>query len=91
MIKLTFPMHDWFSQDLTDAVGVFLDYDEAYSHLYTWQLKRWAYTPNTVSRMYRKTLVIEEDDKPIRIVEWHCRQTLEEILSELIYEKEETL
>lgn len=89
MIKLTFALHDWFSQDLVDAVGVFLDLQEDHAGKFTYALKRWAYTDYSEHKFYRKTILIEQEGKEPELKEWFHKPHLEQILGELLYEKED--
>jgi len=92
MIKFTFACHDWFKEDLVETVGVFLDFEEEYPDRFEWQLKRWAYTPHTCSKMYRKCLLVEKATLPHRVttkvVEFDSKEALEELISGLLYEEQ---
>lgn len=89
MIKLIFPLHPWFGADLVDAVTVFLDLQETHPETFIYGLKTWAYTDRSAGKFYRKTIEISDGENPVRVVEWHCKEALENIISDLICDVEE--
>jgi len=88
MIKFTFACHDWFKEDLVETVGVFLDFEEEYSDRFEWQLKRWSYTPYSVGKFYRRTLIVENGVLPHRVIEFDSKEALEDLISGLLYEEQ---
>lgn len=90
MKHITYAYAAWFAQDLMDAIIALDSFKDCHNNCsFTWELKRWAYTDYSQGKFYRKTILVEEEAKEPKLIEWHCREQLEQIISELIYETEE--
>jgi len=93
MIKLTFTYSTLFSQDLIDVINVFDSFkNEDNSCEFETEFVRWAYTPYSEHRYYRKMLCIERFEGkvglPHRLIEFDSKDALEEIISSVLYEQE---
>lgn len=88
-MKLTFTYSTLFSQDLIDVINVFDSYkNEDNSCEFESSFLRWAYTPYSVARFYRRTLLVEKVGHTPRVIEFDSKEALEELISGLLYEDE---